>query len=96
MTVSAPLGVKKFLLSQGDPAQDGRETWLIIANWTKAATDAAVTWVTGLSSIDFAEMNGNVISKSFYRSATSGGTVTFNDGGTSANTAAYGIAIGRK
>ena len=87
--------VRKTLLSKGDPLTDTRETWLVTTNWTKLNSEDNVAVVSGLSEIYSRTAIGNIATKP-YHSTVSGGTVTFIDGGTTANTTGSCQITGRK
>lgn len=88
--------VGEFPLPPGDPRYDTRETRMIVATFTKLNSDATIAWATGLAEVYYGNAIGNIIAKPFRRSALSAGTITFDDGGSTANTAGMLIAVGRK
>lgn len=86
---------KKIPLGPGDIRYDTRETVICIADYTKANSDASIAYDSGLSEVYYANAIGDIAAKPF-KYAISGGTVTFDDGGSTSNTTALVIVIGRR
>jgi hypothetical protein len=95
MTVAFTSTPRKWLIAMGDESHEKRAIYMVTQSGTKANSDAAVAWITGLTDCYFGTCQGNVAAKPFKLTSNSAGTMTFDDGGSTSNTTFDLFAIGR-